>query len=61
MVHLLRPLSRLQPKNDYHIHRPPCNCAECRQATTQADQRRAEIAAILRRLDEAEQMTREAG
>lgn len=35
-----------------HSQVPPCNCRDCLRATAQADQRRAEIDAILSRLDE---------
>ena len=39
-----------------HRNSPPCHCPACLRATAQADQRRAEIDAILRRLDDAERM-----
>ncbi len=37
-----------------HCLTPPCDCPDCLRATAAADRRRAEIAAILRRLDEVE-------
>lgn len=39
-----------------HKAKPPCHCAACLRATAQADQRRAELADILARLDRAEQL-----
>jgi|LakMenEpi03Aug12_release.lakeMendotaPanAssembly.Ray.scaffolds.fasta_scaffold3294836_2 hypothetical protein len=42
-----------------HSTEPPCHCPKCIAATQQADQRRAEIETILRRLDEAERLVRE--
>jgi hypothetical protein len=44
-----------------HSTQPPCHCDQCIAATQQSDRRRAEIEAILRRLDEAEQLVREGG
>ena len=40
--------------NLVHSPIPPCSCHACLRAIHLADQRRAEIAAILRRLDELE-------
>lgn len=43
-----------------HSAIPPCNCSKCVAATAQADQRRAELDAILSRRDEAERLSVEA-
>ena len=50
------------PRTDAQVHNsePPCYCTSCIRATAQADQRRAELDAILRRLDEAERLSKEA-
>jgi hypothetical protein len=37
--------------NKVHSPSPPCSCHSCLRAIAQADQRRAEIAAILERFD----------
>lgn len=37
-----------------HNPKPPCNCSDCVRATEEADQRRAEIAAILTRIGATE-------
>jgi hypothetical protein len=42
-----------------HSTTPPCTCADCLRATFQADQRRAELAEILARLDHAEKLASE--
>ena len=42
-----------------HHPEPPCPCIACARATAKADQRRAELDAILRRLDDAERLSRE--
>jgi len=47
---------RLQGK---HSTKPPCPCAACLRATMQADQRRAELDAILTRLEQAERLVME--
>lgn len=54
--------------NEVHSETPPCDCHRCVAATVAADQRRAAIQAILKRLDEAnlpittaEQLCKEAG
>ena len=39
-----------------HRLRPPCHCRDCIIETDQADHRRAEIQAIIDRLDRSEQM-----
>lgn len=39
-----------------HCPEPPCSCDSCLRATAKADQRRAELDEIFRRLDDAEQM-----
>lgn len=46
-------------KQQGHSTVPPCTCPQCLRATAQADQERARIADILRRLDEAERLARE--
>ncbi len=38
-----------------HTETPPCACMDCLRATARADQRRAEIAGILKRFAELEQ------
>ena len=43
-----------EAKKANHSSEPPCHCTACARATAQADQRRAEIDAILRRLDALE-------
>jgi hypothetical protein len=43
-----------------HRKRPPCSCDSCLRATAQADQRKAEIEAILARLEAAERLAKEA-
>lgn len=49
-----------QPDNPHgHSSVPPCTCPACLRATAQADQERARIADILRRLDEIEQLAGE--
>lgn len=37
-----------------HSLKPPCYCDDCLRATAKSDQRRAEIQAILERLDALE-------
>ena len=44
-----------------HREEPPCYCSGCLTATAQADQRRAEIDAILERLDAASKWLRPGG
>jgi hypothetical protein len=39
--------------NEVHRNTPPCYCPDCQLQTAAANQRRAEIQAILCRLDEA--------
>lgn len=53
---------------EVHSETPPCYCHACQEATVAADKRRAEIQAILKRLDEAnlpittaDQLCKEAG
>ena len=43
-------------KKSSHSLTPPCYCDSCLRATAQADQRLAEIAAILERLEAAERL-----
>ena len=43
-------------KKSSHSLTPPCHCDSCLRATAQADQRRAEIATILERLDELDRL-----
>lgn len=39
-----------------HSDRPPCHCPACLRATAESDQRKAELAEILKRLREAEML-----
>lgn len=42
-----------------HSLQPPCSCLACLRATVTADQRRAELAEILARLDQADELVTE--